>query len=148
MRSAVRKTFSPKKPVVKVHILRDAKELDLNVPFYESKNEPDELSELADPAKDMIPRLGIVGLTVSAEVSAAIGDLRIPSGVAVASIVDDRLAVDSGLMQGDVIHSLKRKQIRSVDELRTAFNQLKSGEAATMQIERNGRLTYVNFLME
>jgi len=133
---------------VKVHLLREGKELDLNVPFYESKNEPGELSEMADPTKDMIPRLGIVGLTVSAEVSAAIGDLRVPSGVVVAAIVDDRLAVDSGLMQGDVIHSLKRKQIRSVDDLRTAFSQLKPGEAATMQIERNGRLSYVSFMME
>jgi serine protease Do len=133
---------------VTVHIRRGERELDLNVPFYEPKNEPDQLSELADPTKGMIPRLGIVGLTVSAEVSATMGDFRIPSGVVVASIVDDRLAVDSGLMQGDVIHSLKRKQIRSVDELRTAFNQLKPGESATMQIERNGRLTYVNFLME
>ena len=136
------------KDSVKVHVLRGGKELDLNVPFYESKNEPDQLSELADPTKDMIPRLGIVGLTVSEEVNATLGDLRIPSGVVVASIVDDRLAVDSGLMQGDVIHSLKRKQIHSVDELRTAFSQLKAGESATMQIERNGRLTYVTFLKE
>ena len=136
------------KDSVKVHVSRGGRELGLNVPFYESKNEPDQLSELADPTKDMIPRLGIVGLTVSAEVNATMGDLRIPSGVVVASIVDDRLAVDSGLMQGDVIHSLKRKQIHSVDELRAAFSQLKPGESATMQIERNGRLTYVTFLME
>jgi len=134
--------------VVNVHVVRGGKELDLKVPFYESRNEPDQLSELADPAKDIIPRLGILGLSVSTEVNVAMGGLRIPSGVVVASIVDDRLAVDSGLMQGDVIHSLKQKPVTSVDELRTAFNQLKPGEAATMQIERNGRLTYVSFMME
>jgi serine protease Do len=133
---------------VNVHVLRGEKELDLKVPFYESKNEPDQLSELADPTKDIIPRLGILGLSVSTDVNATLGGLRIPSGVVVASIVDDRLAVDSGLMQGDVIHSLKRKKVTSVDELRTAFNQLKPGEAATMQIERSGRLTYVSFMME
>jgi serine protease Do len=133
---------------VKVHVLRGGKYLELNVPFYESRNEPDQLSDLADPTKDLIPRLGILGLTVTAEVTALMGELRIPSGVAVASIVDDRLAVDSGLVQGDVIHSLKGKPITSVDELRAAFNQLKPGEAATMQVERNGRLTYVSFMME
>ena len=89
-----------------------------------------------------------MGLTVSPEVSASMGEMRIPSGVVVVSIFDDRLAVDSGLRQGDVIHSLKRKPIASVDELRTAFNQLKSGEPATMQIERNGDLIYVTFVME
>jgi serine protease Do len=133
---------------VKAHVLRAGKELDLTLPFYESKNEPDQLSELADLTKDMIPRLGIVGITVTTDVREAIGEMRIPSGVVVASIVDDRLAVDSGLMQGDVIHSLKRKPITSVDELRSAFNQLKAGEAATMQVERNGRLTYISFMME
>ena len=133
---------------VKTHILRAGKELDLTLPFHESKNEPDQLSELADMTNDMIPRLGIIGITITADVREVLGELRIPSGVAVASIVDDRLAVDSGLMQGDVIHSLKRKQITSVDELRSTFNQLKAGEAATMQIERNGKLTYISFMME
>jgi len=36
----------------------------------------------------------------------------------------------------------------NVDELRKAFNSLKPGEAATMQVERGGKLTYVTFEME
>jgi serine protease Do len=133
---------------VTLQVLRDDKKLDLVVPVYEPKNEPDQLSELADPAKDLIPRLGIVGLTVSADVTALLGDLRIPSGVVVASLVSDQLAVDSGLAVGDVIHSLKSTEITSVANLRTAFNKLKPGEAATMQVERGGKLTYVSFEME
>ena len=112
------------------------------------RNEPDQISELADPTKDLIPRLGIVGLTVSPDVAALLGDLRISSGVVVASIVADQLAVDSGLSVGDIIHSLKGEQIISVDNLRTQFNKLKPGEAATMQVERAGKLTYVTFQME
>jgi S1-C subfamily serine protease len=49
---------------------------------------------------------------------------------------------------GDVIHSLKNTEIINVDGLRTAFNKLKPGEAATMQVERGGKLTYVTFDME
>lgn len=133
---------------VRVGLVRAGKNLELNAPFYESANEPDQLSDLADPTKDIIPRLGILGLTVTEELNAMVGGLRIPTGVAVASIVDDRLAVDSGLVQGDIIHSLKGKQITNVNELRAAFNQLKPGEAATMQVERSGKLTYVSFMME
>jgi serine protease Do len=133
---------------VTLQVLRGDKKLDVVVPVYEPKNEPDQLSELADPAKDLIPRLGIVGLTVSADVTALLGDLRIPSGVVVASLVSDQLAVDSGLAVGDVIHSLKSTEITSVANLRTAFNKLKPGEAATMQVERGGKLTYVSFEME
>jgi serine protease Do len=132
----------------KLQIVRGGKSLELDMPIFEARNEPDQLSELADPTKDLIPRLGILGLTLSGDVAAFFGNLRIPSGVAVAAIVDDRLAVDSGLVQGDVIHSLKGMQITRVENLRAAFNKLKPGEAATMQVERNGRLTYVTFLME
>ena len=133
---------------VTLQVLRGDKKLDVVVPVYEPKNEPDQLSELADPSKDLIPRLGIVGLTVSAEVTSLLGDLRNPSGVEVASLVADQLAVDSGLAVGDVIHSLKGTEITSVDNLRKAFNNLKPGEAATMQVERSGKLTYVSFEME
>jgi serine protease Do len=133
---------------VKLQVLRGDKKVDVVVPVYEPKNEPDQLSELADPSKDLIPRLGIEGLTVSADVTPLLGDLRIPSGVVVASLVADQLAVDSGLAVGDVIHSLKGTEITSVDGLRKAFNNLKPGEAATMQVERSGQLTYVAFEME
>jgi serine protease Do len=133
---------------LKLQVVRGDQNLELTVPVTEPKNEPDQLSELADPTKDIIPRLGIVGLTVSADVRSLMGDLRIPTGVVVASIVDDQLAVDSGLEVGDVIHTLKGTQITNVDNLRTAFNHLKPGEAAAMQVERNGKLTYITFEME
>ena len=132
----------------KLAVTRGDKKLELNVPIFEPPNDADHLSELSDPAKDMIPRLGIVGITVSENMEAITGPLRIPGGVAVASLVNDQLAVDSGLQVGDVIHSLKGVPIRSVSQLRDAFNALKPGESATMQVERTGRLSYVTFDME
>lgn len=103
---------------------------------------------MVDPKKDLLPRLGVVGLTITPEVSAILGELRISSGVVVTSIVDDRLAVDSGLMEGDVVHSLNRAKITTVDGLRAEFNQLKPGDPAALQVERNGKLTYITFQME
>jgi serine protease Do len=132
----------------KLAVVRGDQKLEVNVPVFEPPNDADHLSELADPSKDMIPRLGIVGITVSENMEPLIGPLRIPGGVAVASMVNDQLAVDSGLQVGDVIHSLKGAPIRSVSQLRDGFNALKPGESATMQVERSGRLTYVTFDME
>ncbi len=107
--------------------------------MYEPKYEPDRLSELADPTKDLIARLGIVGPTITPEVE-QLANVRIPSGVIVTSIVNDRLAVDSGLQEGDVIHTMNRTQITSVDNLRAEFGKLKPGDPAAMQVERNGKL--------
>src|SRR5580692_8706405 len=132
----------------KVTVVRGSQKLDLVLPIYEPRNDAARLSELGDPTKDVIPRLGIVGANITPEVVSILGDMRIPSGVLVTSIVADRLAVDSGLSAGDIIHSLNRKQVKTVDELRNAFTALKPGEPAAMQVERNGKLTYVSFEME
>jgi len=134
--------------MAKLQVVRGDRALELSVPVYEPKITPDQLSELADPSKDLIARLGIVGITVTEQISEYLGVMRIPSGVLVSSTVNDSLAVDSGLAEGDVIHSLNRTKIASVQELRDAFNKLQPGEPAAMQIERNGKLTYVTFQME
>ena len=71
-----------------------------------------------------------------------------PRGVIVTATVANRLAVDSGLQEGDVIHSLNRTSIKTVEDLRTAFARLEPGDPAVLQIERNGKLTYLTFEME
>jgi len=129
----------------KLAILRGKEKLNLDVPVFEPKQDRARLTELSVPERDVIPRLGVVGATVTPEISELLGELRIPSGVVVTGTVVNRLAVDSGLLVGDVIHSLNRTPITSVDGLRTAFSQLKPGEPAALQIEREGRLTYLTF---
>jgi hypothetical protein len=39
-------------------------------------------------------------------------------------------------------------KVISVENLRAAFNKLKPGDAAAMQVERSGKLTFVTFEME
>jgi len=131
-----------------LQVIRNGKKINLTLPIYEPRGDASRISELGDPTKDLIPRLGIIGVAVSPQVIEAIGDLRIPSGVLVTSIVADRLAVDSGLATGDIIHTLNHTQIKTVEGLRSAFTALKPGDPAAMQVERNGKLTYVTFEME
>jgi serine protease Do len=132
----------------KLQIMRGNKKLDLTVPIVEPKEDPSRLSDLADPTKGLIPGLGVIGVTVEAQILEYLGDLRIASGVLVTSTISNRLAVDSGLMEGDVIHSLNRTPITSVEILKDAFNKLQPGEPAAMQVERNGKLTYLTFETE
>ena len=129
----------------KLEILRGKEKLNLDVPVFEPKEDRARLGELSVPQRDVIPRLGIIGATITPEISELLGELRIPSGVVVTGTIVDRLAVDSGLLVGDVIHSLNRTPITSVDGLRAAFSQLKPGEPGALQIERDGKLTYLTF---
>jgi len=131
-----------------LEILRDAKKFELTVPVYEPHNDPSRLSDLGDPKKDLISRMGIVGVTVTSEIADTLGDLRLPGGVLVTATVANRLAVDSGLQEGDIVHSLNRTPIKTVDDLRTVFGKLQPGDPAAMLVERAGKLTYVTFEME
>jgi serine protease Do len=133
---------------VNLQVRRGDKQLNLSVAVIEPRSDISRMTELSDPTKDLIPRLGIIGATISPQVAELVGALRIPSGVLVTSTVANRLAVDSGLIEGDIIHSFNRTSIHSVDELRAAFNQLKPGDPAALLVERNGKLIFLTFEME
>ena len=57
-------------------------------------------------------------------------------------------SVNTGLQVGDVIHSLNRTRVESVEQLKSVVAQLKPGHAAVLQIERRGQLQYLAFEME
>jgi serine protease Do len=133
---------------VGLQVVRGSKRLELQVPVMEPMHDLSRLSDLSNPATDLVPRLGIIGTTVTREIDELVGPLRIPSGVLVTATVANRLAVDSGLQEGDVIHGFNRVPIKTMDDLRTEFGKLKPGDSAALQVERNGRLTYLTFEME
>jgi serine protease Do len=132
----------------RLEVLRNGKKFEVTVPVYEPRNDPSRLSDLGDPKKDSIPKLGIVAVTVTPEIADMLGDLRMPGGVLVTATVANRLAVDSGLQEGDIVHSLNHTAIKNADDLRAAFGKLQPADPAAMLVERLGKLTYVTFEME
>jgi len=60
----------------------------------------------------------------------------------------DLSALTANLHAGDIIHTLNRVPIQSAEQLRSALRELKPGNAAVLQIERQGQLQYVDFEME
>ena len=133
---------------VNLQILRGRKQLSLDVPVLEPSRDVSRLADFSDPSKDLIPRLGIIGAAVTPEVAELVGPLRWSSGVLVTSTIANRLAVDSGLQEGDVIHTLNRTPIRTMDDLRTALGRLKSGDPVALQVERSGKLSFLTFEMD
>ncbi|MGB9471483.1 MAG: trypsin-like peptidase domain-containing protein [Candidatus Acidiferrum sp.] len=133
---------------VNLQVVRGTKRLSIDVPVLEPTHDLSRLADLSNPTTDLIPRLGIIGATITREIEELVGPLRIPSGVLVTATVANRLAVDSGLQEGDVIHAFDRAPIKSIDDLRAAFEKLKPGDPVALQVERGGKLTFVTFEME
>jgi serine protease Do len=108
----------------------------------------DSLADVADPAKNLVPQLGIIGLDITPQIAAMVTDLRRPAGVLVAASTASRPYSPEGLKTGDIIFSVNRKVISSVEELKIAVDSLKPAAPAVLLVQRDSNLVYVPLDME
>jgi serine protease Do len=133
---------------LKLDVLRGAEKKSLLIPVFEERHPVDQLADLAGSDAALIPQFAIFAIEMNDKIRAMIPDLRISSGVMVVARAVDSLGLDTGLAAGDIIHSLNRANIDSLNSLNAALKQLKPGDAVAMQIERQGHLEYLSFEME
>ncbi len=133
---------------VNLGIVRGKQEMPLSIPLVEMAQGPAAIADFADPVNGMLPQLGVIGVDLTPEVKALLPPLRLHSGVVVAATTPDHRAQEIGLQSGDVIHLLNTHPVISVDLLKAALHGLKPGDAAALQIERNGRLFFLTFEAE
>jgi serine protease Do len=133
---------------LRVGVLRGEQHVTLDVVVVERPEAFDRIVDLVDPDSSAVPQLGILGVSIDADLGLAIGSLRVPSGVMVAAHAEDRRAAAVSLSAGDVIHSVNGASITSLQELRAALDGLKPHSPVVLQIERDGLLSFVAFELE
>ncbi len=133
---------------VKLNVWRGGDSLEMDVPVIERPHTFDKLADIVNPEKSLVPVFGILGVEIDQEMADLLGDLRIKAGVIVAAKAADPGRVETGLVPGDVIHSLNGVPIVTLNGLREAVAQLKSGAPVAIQIERQERLMYLSFYLE
>jgi len=105
------------------------------------------VSSMADPEKNLVPELGLLGVEIDARIAAGATGLRAPNGI----IVVARAAgatTEVPLQPRDVIRSINNRDITSLQGLRDAVRALPPGTPVTLQIQREGRLMYVSFTLD
>jgi S1-C subfamily serine protease len=102
---------------------------------------------MADVQKNVVNELGIVGVEIDPRVVNATSGLRDPYGIVViAKAAGARGEIP--LLPRDVIRSLNAKNIYTLNQLRSLLQDLKPGSPVTLQLQREGRLTYLSFTIE
>jgi len=132
---------------VQIVVLRSGKEVPLSVATVEQRSDLDSVSSLADPEKNLVPELGLLGVEIDARIAASATGLRAPNGI----IVVARAAgatTEVPLQPRDVIRSVNNRDITSLQGLRDAVRALPPGTPVTLQIQRDGRLMYVSFTLD
>ena len=130
---------------VRLDILRGTKALTIQIPVAERPDRFDRLMSAIDPTKPVRvsghwapPRFHDRDAVAGYDSLGSPGSRPGGNGGSVAS----------GLMPGDVIHTVNRKRVTNLDELRAALRELKVGSVAVLQIERQGVFKFLQFEIE
>jgi serine protease Do len=132
---------------VQLVVLRGGVQQGISVTAVEDRNELDSVSAMADPEKSIVPELGILGVEIDRRIAAAATGLRDPSGVIVVARAAGA-STEVPLQPRDVIRSVNNQQVTTLQGLKDTMHALKPGAAVTLQVQREGRLTYVSFTLE
>jgi serine protease Do len=114
---------------VRMKVLRDKKEVFLNVAVGELKDE-----EVVATA----PEKGELGLTVqrlTPQMAESLG-LEKSDGVVVTAVEPGSAAEEAGLRRGDVIVEVDRKAVRGVDEYKKALAAVRKGRGVLFLVRR------------
>jgi serine protease Do len=134
----------PTGEIMSVEVLRRTQRLTLRIPVITQKHEVDRLLDLADPEKNLVPRLNVIGVTLNEKIANLLPDLRISSGVVVVANTFGG-GLSAALRPGDIIHSINNEPVTTLQQLRAVIDAIKPGQAVVIQIEREGALDFVSF---
>lgn len=130
---------------VRLQILRGSDQLQLQVPLVDRPHKTDSLADRVDPEKNLVRRLGILGVELDLDLAKSLPDLRIPTGVIVAAKTLGEATGEIPIQTGDVIHALNGTPITTMAGLRDALAKLTPEDAVALLVERYGQLIYVSF---
>ena len=128
-------------------VLRGGVQQGISVAVVEDRNELDAVSTTADPEKSVVPELGILGVEIDRRIAAMATGLRDPFGVIVVARAAGA-ASEVPLQPRDVIRSVNAQQVSTLQGLKDAMHAMKPGAAVTLQVQREGKLLYVAFMLE
>jgi serine protease Do len=138
----------PLDEVMKLVVLRGGEKKVLYVPVSEHRDQMDKLIDAVDPDQSLVPRLGILAVDLNEQLRSIAGNLRNPSGVVVIARAANLIGPETGLKTGDVIHSVDKTPVDSVESLRATLRGLKPSAPVVLQVERDGQLQWLAFEME
>jgi len=131
---------------VRLEVLRGKEKLAFDVPVAEPPHEMDQIASLADPVKNLVRPLGIIGIEIDQKIAAMAQDLRDPFGIIVVARSSE--GADIPLVAGDVIRTLNGQPMTTLERMRAALQVLPPGAPVVLQIQRDQRLLFLAFTLD
>jgi serine protease Do len=133
---------------VNVEVLRGADRLDYSVAVVEKGDDPARFADMVDPVKNIVPKLGILGIEIDKQIAELLPELRKQYGIVVAAHAGESPYTGDTLQAGDVIVSVNGTPVTSIAALKTELDKLKDTDPLVLQVQRRDRLTYLTMIVE
>ena len=131
---------------VRLEVLRAKEKLTFDVPVVQPPHEMDQIASLADPEKNLVRPLGIIGIEIDQKIAGAVEELRDPFGIIVVARSSE--GADIPIAAGDVIRTLNGQPMTTLERMRAALKSLQAGAPVVLQIQRDQRLLFVAFTLD
>jgi len=139
----------PLNEMVTVEALRGTQKIPAKVKVEERDDDPFRFVDLVKPDQNRVPKLGMVGVPITADIAKLLPDTRKPYGVIVAARTGEaEYSGQGGLKLGDVIYSVNTTPVSTLEALRSAVDTLKVADPLVLQIERDGKLMFLTLSEE
>lgn len=126
-----------------IEVVRGGQKLSFKVPVLERASGPQRFEDLVGD-KSVLPRLGILGLTIDDNIAQLLPRMRLSGGVLIAAkIADARPRLGNDLISGDVIHAINGTEVKDIASLRARLDSISADAPLVVQVERSGILHFV-----
>ncbi|HSB60066.1 MAG TPA: trypsin-like peptidase domain-containing protein, partial [Vicinamibacteria bacterium] len=129
--------------LVTLDVVRGDRTLKLSVPVSERPRDPDVLRQLVNPEANLVRPLGLLVLDLDETLMRLLPPTRARAGVVVAVNTGEGPLWPEAPQPGDVVYSLNKELVQSVEGLRAALGKLGPGDPVVLLVERQGELQYL-----
>ena len=134
--------------LVTLEVLRGSQKLTFRVRVIEREDNFGHLVEMVTPENSLVPKLGILGLDIDAQVAKILFPPRKLGGVLVAARSPSSPYWQAEFLPGDVIYAINGQEITSLTTLRARLAGLQAGDPVVVQVQRQETLRFIAFEIE
>jgi serine protease Do len=129
--------------VVDIELLRNGETLTKKVVIQPRADDPVRFASMVDDRVSLIRRLGVLGIAIDRKVQTMLPNLRRGYGILVARMALTATGQLGLLLPGDVIYTVNGQPVSTLIELRGMLDQLETDGVIVLQIERGGKIQYL-----
>ncbi len=134
--------------LIKLEALREGKRFHKSVVVLDRADNPDRFASLVSERINLVPRLGVLALPIEEPLLAQLPPLRRSYGILVARISVAPNGSPGRLLPGDIIVAVNNQPVSTLRELRELVDQTPPAENVVLQLQRDGKLRYVELVLD